>query len=49
MTLRSNQSDDTRSHIQRRGPVFRGTIEKAHDPRGALVRLAIYLKPFAPS
>ena len=30
-----------------RGPVRPGTIEKARDPRKALVRLALYLRPYA--
>ena len=29
-----------------RGPTRPGTIEKAHDPRKALVRLALYLRPY---
>ena len=30
-----------------RGPVRPSMIEKAHDPRKALVRLALYLRPYA--
>jgi ABC-type multidrug transport system fused ATPase/permease subunit len=31
--------------MQHRSPAHPGRIEKAHDPRGALTRLAVYLKP----
>jgi len=32
-----------------RGPVRPSTIEKARDPRKALIRLALYLRPYAPT
>jgi len=34
------------AHMQQRGPATPGKIEKARDPRSALTRLFMYLKPF---
>ena len=36
---------DVRAMLQPRGPVGATKIEKAHNPRGALMRLFLYLKP----
>ena len=44
-SLRSSGAD-ARSSMQPRRPAQVGKIEKAHDPRQALVRLALYLKPY---
>jgi len=45
---RSTQDDFGKMRsMMGRGPVRPGTIEKAHDPRKALVRLALYLRPYA--
>ena len=44
-SLRSS-GGDARSSMQPRRPAQVGKIEKAHDPRQALVRLALYLKPY---
>ena len=37
---------DYRARMIRRGPAAPGKIEKAHDPRQALIRLASYLVPY---
>ncbi len=43
MTQQTGRQGDYRSQMIRRGPVGTGKIEKARDPRRALVRLAPYL------
>jgi ATP-binding cassette subfamily B multidrug efflux pump len=42
----SFRDGDVRSRMQGRGPVRQDRIEKAQDPRRALIRLARYLEPF---
>ena len=47
---RENSRQDNSNAIRAamgRGPIRPGTIEKARDPRKALVRLALYLRPYA--
>jgi ATP-binding cassette subfamily B protein len=41
-----SQSPNVRATMQHRGPAAVGRIEKAHDARSALLRLARYLKPY---
>lgn len=43
-----HEGGDYRTRIMRRNPVMAGKIEKAHDPRQALIRLALYLGPYKP-
>ena len=45
MNIRSVSVSDVRSSMQR-GPVGVGKIEKARDPRHAMVRILTYLRPF---
>ena len=42
----SQGTSDVRSVMQPRRPAHAGKIEKARDPRHALIRLIPYLKPF---
>lgn len=44
-TYSSHQTPDIRSSMQRR-PTMLGRIEKAQNPKQALVRLALYLSPY---
>jgi ATP-binding cassette, subfamily B, multidrug efflux pump len=44
-TYSSHQTPDVRSSMQRR-PAMPGRIEKAQNPKQALVRLALYLSPY---
>jgi ATP-binding cassette, subfamily B, multidrug efflux pump len=42
----SSSAKEVRATPPHRGPAAVGKIEKAHDPRRALTRLALYLKPY---
>jgi ATP-binding cassette subfamily B protein len=45
-TTNGRSDDDHRVRMLRKGPAMPGKIEKARDPRQALVRLAAYLGPY---
>lgn len=45
-TITKDTQGDYRTRMLRRGPAMPGKIEKARDPRRALLRLATYFKPF---